>query len=121
VLDWHDRRVEAPAHPSFRVGDRVCWAIPSTQVILHRADQPGDIAGTRLVGRIDEIVALSESTSIVVSIEGQDAPRLSLTVPARFARRADLVAGSPVSVLLLGEGIHIMPAAALTIEQARQA
>ncbi len=120
VLDWHGRRLEAPAHPAFRAGDRVCWAIPSTQVILHRADQPGDASGTRLSGRIDEIVALSESTSVLVSIEGRDAPRLSLTVPARFARRADLVAGSPVSVLLLGEGIHIMPAATLASEQERQ-
>jgi len=116
VIDWHGRRLEAPSHPQFAPGTRVTWAVPSTQVILLRAGQPagqpGQAQGARLEGMIDEIVALSESTGIVVRVAGPDAPRLSLTVPARFARTAGLAVGRPVEVLLLAEGIHIMPARA---------
>ena len=114
VLDWHGRRLEAPAHAGFAVGHRVAWAVPSTQVILlrdgHPAGQTLPARAARLGGAIDEIVALSESTGIVVRLEGPDAPRLSLTVPARFALTAGLAIGRKVEVMLLAEGVHVMPA-----------
>jgi hypothetical protein len=114
VLDWHGRRLEAPTHAVFVVGHRVAWAVPSTQVILlrdgHPAGQTLPARASRLGGAIDEIVALSESTGIVVRLEGPDAPRLSLTVPARFALTAGLAIGRKVEVMLLAEGIHVMPA-----------
>ena len=37
-------------------------------------------------------------------------PRLALTVPARFALSAGLAVGRPAEVLLLADGIHVMPA-----------
>ncbi|MBX3706398.1 MAG: ABC transporter ATP-binding protein [Pseudomonadales bacterium] len=115
VLDWQGRRLLAGPHPGYPVGTRVAWAIPSTQALLQRAagasGRTDGAPGTRIEGVVDEILALSESTVIAVRVSGADAPRLTLTVPARFARSADLALHATVAVRLLAEGIHLMPAA----------
>ena len=109
VLAWGERRVEAQYHPNFTVGDAVVWAVPSTQIILHRGDLPITERCVNPVGGVvKQLVSLRESTSIVVAVENHDEQTLSLTVPAHFVRRTNLDTGSRVTICLLPEGIHLI-------------
>lgn len=108
-LDWNGRRLEAARTDDHRCGAEVAWAIPGPQVLLSRTDlrQP-DTTPNRFAGTIRDIVQLSESLSVTVSLEGSDAPVLAMTLPAHYARRIGLGTGSQVTVALMPDGIHIM-------------
>lgn len=109
IIDWHGRKIVARANRNFLVNETILWALPSTQVILGRGKaEKSNVSENSFAGRIREVLMLSESTAIMVSIEGQDELPLSLTVPARFVRQNSLSIGSPITVSLLAEGIHIM-------------
>ena len=111
VLDWNGRELEAACEPNFRPGERVAWAIPATRVLLSRADlSAAAITSNVFPAIIRELVQLSESIAVVVALDGPDAPILSMTLPAHYARRTGLGPGSAVSVALMPEGIHVMPA-----------
>ena len=111
VLDWNGRELEAVCEPDFRPGERVAWAIPATRVLLSRADLSAPaITSNVFPAIIRELVQLSESIAVVVALDGPDAPD-PLDDPARALCQADRAwPGSAVSVALMPEGIHVMPA-----------
>jgi len=108
-LDWNGRKIAASPHRQFAAGQRIVWAVPSTQVLLDRpvAGRAGQ-GENRLRGIVARLATLSESTSLAVRLAGADAPELSMTVPAHFVRRTGMRQGAKVAVRLLVEGIHIM-------------
>jgi molybdate transport system ATP-binding protein len=109
LLDWNGRRLEAPRIDSRESGLTVAWAIPGTQVLLSRSDlDEADWTPNRFAGTIRELVQLSESLLVMVSLEGPDAPVLALTLPAHYALRTGLGINSPVTLALIPDGIHIM-------------
>ncbi|KAF5881383.1 ABC transporter ATP-binding protein [Rhizobium sp. PEPV16] len=110
MLDWQGRHLIAPFHSGFEEGERVLWGLPSTQVVLLRPEATKPAVGNFFSGRIVELVTLSESTVVAVVLDGRDEPRLSLTIPAQYARRNALATGSDIEVALLPEAIHIMKA-----------
>jgi hypothetical protein len=57
-------------------------------------------------GVVSEVAALSEATSIVVTVGGEHA--LSMTEPAHYARRTQLAPGVPVTIAIRSEGIHLV-------------
>ncbi|MDP3410428.1 ABC transporter ATP-binding protein [Bosea sp. (in: a-proteobacteria)] len=108
-LDWNGRRIETPRAESHPVGADIAWAIAGTQVLLSRTDlDQADSQPNRFAATIRDLVHLSESLAVTVVLDGQDAPLLSMTLPAHYARRTGLGPGSAVTVALMPEGIHIM-------------
>ena len=108
-LDWNGRRLETPLADSHPVGAEIAWAIAGTQVLLSRTDlDQADSQPNRFAATIRDLVHLSESLAVTVVLDGQDAPVLSMTLPAHYARRTGLGPGSAVTVALMPEGIHIM-------------
>jgi molybdate transport system ATP-binding protein len=111
LIDWNGRVIAATRHEAFPPGERIAWALPSTQVILQRQDaKEREQALNLLSGVVADVVSLSESTAIAVEIHGADAPVLSMTVPSHFVRRTGISRGAPVAVQLLIDGIHVMSA-----------
>lgn len=115
VMDWDGHRLVAPWRPEFAPGSAMAWAIPSTEVTLQRADRPAAESGPNILqGTVGELAMLSESTAIVVLVEGSAEHALSLTVPEHYTRRVGLRPGSAVTVALRPEGIHLMAAGTLS-------
>jgi molybdate transport system ATP-binding protein len=111
MLRWLDRRLEAPYAPMFKAGEKVAWAIPPGSILLHRRDRPS--RGERenpVSGPIDEMIVLGETANITVRIDGPAGAALSLSMPLHVARRNGIGVGERVTVSLLKDGIHCMPA-----------
>lgn len=109
-LDWNGRKIEAARSPQFAPGSLVDWAIPATQVLLSRTDVAAPAITTNLFQAvISDLAQLSESVSVRVLLGGGDRPALSMTLPAHYARRTGLKPGSPVTIALMPDGIHLMP------------
>ena len=87
----------------------MCWAIPAANVILHRRDRPS--RGERenpVDGIAADCVALGETTSLRMQVEGVPDASLYLSVPTHVARRNGLATGERLRVSLLAEAIHLM-------------
>jgi molybdate transport system ATP-binding protein len=111
LVEWRERLLEARYDPAFGPGARVTWVVPPENVILHRRDRPS--RGERenpVSGIVDEFVPLGELASARVLVDGADELPLSFVVPTHVARRNGVGAGVTVTVSLLAEGIHLMPA-----------
>jgi len=106
-LRWNDYELECAHQPDFAPGMEVDWLIPAESLILHRVDRPS--RGERenpISGRISEMTPLGESTT--VTLEFANRHSLVMGVPTHVARRNALDVGAPITVSLLGEGIHLM-------------
>ncbi|MBI1732674.1 MAG: ABC transporter ATP-binding protein [Gammaproteobacteria bacterium] len=108
LLRWNGTELECPLHGEFPPGTRVDWVIPAERVILHRRDRPSRGENENPVsGEIEDYLPLGASTALTVRT---GAGSLFLSVPTHVARRNDLARGGPVTVSLLAEAIHLMPA-----------
>lgn len=108
-LDWNGRRLEAMRADAHECGKVVAWAIPGSQVLLSRTDvNQADTTPNRFAATIRDLVQLSESLSVSVALSGQDAAVLTMNLPAHYARRTGLGIGSPVTIALMPDGIHIV-------------
>ena len=111
MVEWRGHLLEARHDPTFASGTRVTWVIPAENVILHRRDRPSRGEHENPVsGVVDEFVPLGELASATVLVDGKNELPLSLVVPTHVARRNGVAAGVTVTVSLLAEGIHLMPA-----------
>ena len=111
LLSWDDYTLEASYSPAFAPGTRVTWVIPAENVILHRRDRPSRGEHENPVrGVVAEYTELGETTSVTIIVaQLRDTP-LSMSVPTHVARPNRLAPGEAVTVSLLAQGIHIMPA-----------
>ena len=108
-IAWGPHALEARVPAAFADGDRVCWAIPLSGVLLHRRDRPS--RGERenpVDGVIAECTELGEHTTVTLRVAGAGSP-LWLRVPTHVARRNALAAGGAVCVSLLADSLHAMP------------
>ena len=111
IIEWRKHRLEARLQPDFQAGQQVTWAIPQGHLVLHRRDRPS--RGERenpVSGMVTEYLLLGENVALTVAVNGPDRPPLFLTVPVHTARRNGIAQGVEISVSLLAEGIHLMPA-----------
>ena len=110
LLQWNGLQLECPLHPELAVGTRVDWVIPAERVILHRRDRPSRGENENPVsGEIEDYLVLGANTALTLRI-GASTGSLFLSVPTHVARRNDLARGGRVTVSLLAEAIHLMPA-----------
>lgn len=111
LLQWADYTLEALHAPAFAPGTQVTWVIPAENVILHRRDRPSRGEHENPVsGVVEEYTELGEITSVTVVVAQRRDTPLSMSVPTHVARRNHLAPGEAVTVSLLAQGIHIMPA-----------
>ena len=109
LLAWHKHTFELSHSPRFAVGSAVCWAIPAANVILHRRDRPSRGEHENPVdGIAADCVALGETTSLSMQVDGVPDALLYLSVPTHVARRNGLATGERIRVSLLAEAIHLM-------------
>jgi hypothetical protein len=67
-----------------------------------------------------QYVRLGNNAAITVAIGGADRPPLFLLVPLHIARERGIARGVAVRIVLLVEGIHLMPADAAAGEKDRR-
>jgi molybdate transport system ATP-binding protein len=110
MLRWCGRILEAERNPIYPVGASVSWMIPSSHVVLHRRDRPSRGEHENPVpGIIAECLALGETTSCVLAVDGRAELALAFSVPSHVAARNRLAVGERATVSLLASGIHLMP------------
>ena len=111
LIEWGPVTLETALRSGFAVGQPVAWSIPSARVVLHRRDRPSHgEAENPVPGTIAEHVRLGDSVSLGLRLAWEPALPLFLTVPLHVAQRNDLALGVAVTVSLLAEAIHLMPA-----------
>jgi len=109
-LLWRGRKLEAAYQPQFQSKQRVCWMIPSSDILLHRRDHPSK--GERenpLSGRIIEYFESKGLANLLVQVDRELKINLAVNVPVHVARRNRLGLDEQISISLLTEGIHLMP------------
>jgi molybdate transport system ATP-binding protein len=110
-LRWRGHILEVRHNPGFAPGERVEWVVPSRFVILHRRDKPSQ--GERenpVAGTCIESIMLGDQALVSLALDGDGSAPLSFSIPAHTARRNGVAAGAALTVSLLAEGIHLMPA-----------
>lgn len=111
VLDWNGRRLEAAHNPDFAPGTSVSWVVPDGFVVPHRRDRPSrgehenPVAGT-----LETCLDVGPLTYLTLRPDDDATHPLHFSVPSHVARRNGFAPGAPVTVSLLAEGIHLMPA-----------
>jgi molybdate transport system ATP-binding protein len=110
LVTWSRYTLELAHAPAYAAGSAVCWAIPAGSIVLHRRDRPARGEHENPVdGVVADCVALGETTSLSMRVDGADDSPLHLSVPTHVARRNDVAPGERIRVSLLAEGIHLMP------------
>ncbi len=110
LLSWHDRLIEVGYQSGYDLGERLCWMIPETDVILHRRYQVSK--GERenpFSGIIIDYMLLGGYVSVLIEIDKKRKMKLTMSVPLHVARRNGLKKGIVITVTLLTKGIHLMP------------
>lgn len=112
VLDWRGRQLEVAHQPQWAPGTEVAWLIPASKVVLHRRDRPsrGETENP-VTGSIRGHVVLGDTTISTIKLDSNETRDLTLQVPTYVAERNKLEAGEQVTLSLLAQAIHIMPAA----------
>ena len=109
-LDWAGTEIECRLAARFAPGDRVNWLVPESHVVMHRRERPSRGEHENPVrGIARDVVILGGDARVTLDIEGAGAP-LTFEVSAHVAARNRVEAGTEVSVSLLADGIHLMPA-----------
>ncbi len=107
-LRWNGRALAVAETGGARVGERVTWLVPSDYVVLSEGPEAEDNV---VPGTLGDVTRLGERTALNVHIAG-DGAQLRFTMATRDVRERGLAAGRGLSVRLLPEGIHVMPAEA---------
>ncbi|TDB01395.1 ABC transporter ATP-binding protein [Halomonas marinisediminis] len=118
-LAWGPWRLEvAEGLASLAPGTRVAWYLPASDVVLHRRGRPS--LGERenpVSARVEELVVLGGMTSVTLAF-GHTPGRLGFEIATHAARRNGLARGEAVQVSLLAAGIHLMPEASTSGDDA---
>ncbi|MEN8132229.1 MAG: ABC transporter ATP-binding protein [Pseudomonadota bacterium] len=109
-LDWCGYHLEAVFQPQFQVGEKVCWCIPATDVLLHRKIQPSrGIRENPVKGRISEMVTVAGVTNVIVNLQDHSKLKLYMDLPPHVVKRNIVQIGDHVGMSLLKNAIHLMP------------
>ena len=111
-VQWAGMTIEAAHDAHFPVGSSVCWVIPDGFVVVHRRDRPSRGEHENPVtGTVETLLAIGQAAMLTMRPHHDARLPLHFSVPLHVARRNGLAPGVEVTVSLLAEGIHLMPAA----------
>jgi len=108
---WNNITLEITGSITAKTGEKVSWTIPPSFVVLHRRKKPSK--GERenpVSGRVSEILKFNEISRITLMVEGEDNCPLVISLDTHAARRNEISVGELITVSLLAQDIHIMPA-----------
>jgi molybdate transport system ATP-binding protein len=111
LIEWRGHRLAARLQPQFAAGSEVSWSIPQSQLILHRRNRPS--RGERenpVTGIVADVVRLGDNVAVSIHVDGRTRPPLFISIPWHVAQRNGVSSGVEITVSLLAEGIHLMPA-----------
>jgi len=114
-LDWGGRSLHAPV-PSqnpeqYVAGAAVTISFPPSRVLLRRPQRPGEAErDNTFAAELLQVITLTETTRVVLRLDGGDDLRLHLSLSPHAARRNQLAAGLRVRITLPPDCIHLMPA-----------
>jgi len=112
VVSWAGGRLRAPRHEGFAVGECLTCVVPDGYLIARRVDRPSRYTReNEFNGVIDSVLVIGPAAHLSLRPDGTDAI-LHFSVAAHVARRHGFVAGTALTVAVLREGIHLMPAVA---------
>jgi len=108
-IRWRGTALVAGATGRFSKGERVTWLIgPENVALLKPGDRAGEAPENGIDGILTELLGSSDQMIAAVRVgEGSDA-LLQFRIAAREARRLGLAPGTPVTVSLLSDAIHLM-------------
>ena len=110
-LAWAGIEIECGLATHFAPGARVEWLIPESHVVMHRRERPSRGEHENPVhGIVRDVVILGGDARVTLDVHSAGAP-LTFEISAHVAARNNVAAGAEVSVSLLANGIHVMPAA----------
>ncbi len=110
-IAWGHVVLETRYDARFKPGQAVHWTIPDTPVVMHRLDKSFRTTNENvLTGTVLTVLTLGNTTQIRMKPEGNAVDVLNFSVPAHFAQINRATAGSPVSVSLEKDAIHLLPA-----------
>lgn len=110
-IEWRERPLEVRYQPELAPGTDVAWLIPPSKVILHRRDRPSrGEAENPVGGTIASVIALGDTMSATVKLDGAETRDLAFHVPRHVAERNQLGPGGKVGLSLLAGAVHLMPA-----------
>lgn len=111
LLLWRERLLEVASTSPYPVGSDVAWLVPPGGVVLHRRDRPSRGEHENPVpGRIIEFLRLADQAVITMQIDDDPELPLGFTVPWHTAVRNSVGIGATITVSLLAEAIHLLPA-----------
>jgi molybdate transport system ATP-binding protein len=111
MIEWRKHRLRAPFQPAFPQGGQVTWAVSQGQlVLLGQGRVPATAKDNVVQGVIIQLVRLGNNAALAIAIGGAERPPLFMSVPLHVAQDHGLVVGADVTVSLVKEGIHLMPA-----------
>jgi molybdate transport system ATP-binding protein len=111
VIEWRKHRLRAPFQPAFPQGSQVTWALSQGQLVLLGKGRVPPTGKENVVdGVIVQLVRLGNNAALAVAVGGTDRPPLFMSIPLHVAQEHGLAVGAEVTVSLVMEGIHLMPA-----------
>ncbi|MDQ7091429.1 MAG: ABC transporter ATP-binding protein [Methylococcales bacterium] len=91
LLSWHGEIVEVSYQPDYVIGEKICWMIPATDVILHRRYQvsKGDRENP-FSGIIIDYMLLGGYVTVLIELSKQHNMNVTMSIPLHVARRNGL-------------------------------
>ncbi|MCK5872148.1 MAG: ABC transporter ATP-binding protein [Methylococcales bacterium] len=109
-LRWCGKIIEARYRANYRAGQKICWMIPASDVILHRRRKSSKgVHENPFSGKIVDYMLLGGYVTVSIEINQRLKTYLSMSVPLHVARRNELALGIFIGVSLLADSIHLMP------------
>ena len=110
-MRWNNIVLEIAGNFTAQIGEEVSWTIPPSFVVLHRRRKPSK--GERenpVTGRVSQILIFNEISRITLMVEGMQDCSLVISLDTHAARRNEINVDEIITVSLLAQDIHIMPA-----------
>ncbi len=112
IIQWSGMTMETVKDTRLPIGTAVCWVIPDGFVVVHRRDRPSRGEHENPVsGMVESMLSIGQAAMLTMRPHHDARLPLHFSVPLHVARRNGLAPGVEVTVSLLAEGIHLMPAA----------
>ena len=111
LIEWRGHQLIARSQPQYKPGEAISWSIPQSNLILHRRNRPS--RGERenpVTGKVANLIRLGDHVAVSIYVDGAHRPPVFISLSRHAAERNGIATGVDITVSLLAQGIHIMPA-----------
>jgi len=105
----NQKTLDAAYFQDYQVGDKVCWCISPSGVLLHSRLRPSKGEKENpLMGRITELITIGGISTLIIAVSDFGST-LTLELPRHVVYRNKLMVGDNIGVSLLKHSLHLMP------------